>query len=187
MPCGFTASWIYSAIITIQLQLTILGYCAWKHWKNYTWSNSSLLIILTPFLVCFTLVLIVHVTHCPLWLSFLMFTPSCWVIHCPYYLRTNFEPRITQLAQTETELSVYTVCSLLQHSVGWLWQLIFKELVIVLKHPPSFYQPWHASWPCQKVLLISRMYGWPAMTSLQAGWMRGEGGILTLQVLNNII
>jgi hypothetical protein len=55
------STWVYSTL----LQLIILGYYSWEHWKNNSWNNCSLLLIVSVswFRLFFTLVLGVHVTH----------------------------------------------------------------------------------------------------------------------------
>jgi hypothetical protein len=63
----------------------------------------------------FTLVLLVHVTHCPLWLPYLTFAPSRRVIHCSLRLRTT-----DHSAATDSKLNCQS--ALLTHSFTTDWK-----------------------------------------------------------------
>jgi hypothetical protein len=97
----------------------------------------------------------IHFKIPPRCLLLLAFPPSRWVIHCSHYLLTDLEPQITQLAHSKLNCQ----SALLSHCLAfWSQQLIFNELVNVLEHCPSFYQPWRTSWICQKVPVITNTH-----------------------------
>lgn len=116
---------------TVTTSLIPHGYTS--SWKNNTLHNNFLLIILS-----FYSLLLAFKSHCPLWLQFLTFAPSWWVIHCSHYLSPSYNYKL--LCWHRLKLSVYTtdLQPLLSHLL-WTQHCLFAALT-------HYFKPLNVSW-----------------------------------------